>query len=228
MTVRFIEQPEAVVNITSIEASRRKKFPEARDYSFPELGGWVAIPAIAAFDPAWKKSTTPEGYAAIEAKLRGKKKYVKKSDYGTVGSWLARHALRILNEDAARPERPLTLAEIENYSPRAEQLAWTLYERVIDEIPDDYAYNNEIDKQCYNAAVFALDVWTPEFMSKLSAAGRKGGSISRRGKAITVDMLLEVEGYSKSIQAERLGCSVSTVARRRRELGMSTKPEATK
>lgn len=218
MTVHFEYVPTQT--IAPREASRRKKFPPKRDLkTFPKLGGWMKVDAIATLDFS---TMSDEGFAAVAERLKGRSRYVKRDDYASVGSWLAGHALRILNEDAARPPRELTLAEIENWAPRDEQLAWSLYEKVVDLMPSDWIYSHDIDKEMLAASRFALDVWASDFMSKLSSAGRKGGQLSHRGATFTIEDLESVAGMSKSIQARILGCSVATISRLRRQRAYKT------
>lgn len=146
-------------------------------------------------------------------------------------SHVASYALRWLNEDA-RHERKLTVAELRDGSWRTPvRLSSALADYIEAEGRDAFVSAYDIDSKagqgetyllweglsdfCDARAAHALSAWDPEFTSKLSEAGRKGGLKSRRGPKISRADFEAVAGYSKRAQAEILGVSTRTVARYR-------------
>jgi hypothetical protein len=219
MTVSFTqEQASAPFRTFDREAFRNAKFPVKKDYPFP-----TPSPAM-----VWDNNT---------------KKYIQSDELKfKVKQWLVSQALIILNMDSAQPDRPLTMAELAEMTPRVEQIAIQLDALIMAQGQqylvsrydaregsqrsrrDDLVWEDTFD-WCLNAAVYAMDIWKPDFLSKLSIAGRKGGLISKRPPVCTVADLEPLAGMSKSAQAEALGCSTATIGRLRRELkAVSNKP----
>jgi hypothetical protein len=152
---------------------------------------------------------------------------------------LTRVALRMLNE---APQQRLTIAELRDSTSnemaalrrerRTVQLADRLYTHALENgsqwIASDYEIGTsgarraltisitDLTNKCDSAATWAIEHWRSDFTARLSAAGRKGGSKSKRPPKHTVADLQGLEHLSKAQQAQKLGCSTATIARLRK------------
>jgi hypothetical protein len=152
---------------------------------------------------------------------------------------LTRVALRMLND---APQQRLTIAELRESTSnemaamrrerRTVQLAERLYAHALEHgsqwISSDYETGTsgarralsisyqDLEYKCDSAATWAIEHWRSDFTARLSAAGRKGGSKSKRPPKYTAADLTGLEHLSKTQQAQKLGCSTATVARLRK------------
>lgn len=75
--------------------------------------------------------------------------------------------------------------------------------------------DSRLCEACDEVAREVLEAWEPSFTEKLSAAGRKGGRISKRGPKYTPDLLDGLDHLSIKQQSLKLGISEATVSRLR-------------
>jgi hypothetical protein len=95
---------------------------------------------------------------------------------------------------AARNSRWTTLEEPRRYKTTSAELTYQEWDRAIEK-----------------AVARAWVRWDDDYMKNKSEAGRRGGTISTHGSRFTPEMLDDILHFSKSKQAARLGCSVSTI-----------------
>jgi len=190
----------------------------------------------------------------VKTEGRRKKKFKKKRElsfpvptsgtkYSTaVYTHLCSVGMRMLNLDAATPPRKLTLAELRDWAPREERLAGQLWDHALrygSEFvvsPQQGGHHvggesrsritsDELERACEDAASFAVSHWQADFLTKLSASGRKGGRISKRGRVATLD---GIEHLTIAQQAMKLGLTQRTVSRMRADAkkALTDKPHA--
>jgi hypothetical protein len=154
---------------------------------------------------------------------------------------LVKLGLRTMNTRARqRDSQRLTLQEMQEYHRGGvlvpmglEELAEVLMEHCDDNGPwpwgdtsgESRQYSGEtMWRHCEDAARATIVLWRPDFTRKLSESGQKGGRTSKRTVTFTPDMLDNILHFSKSKQAKRLGCSVSTVTNLRARHPHYSKP----
>lgn len=82
---------------------------------------------------------------------------------------------------------------------------------------------SQLSRVADGVAEHALRDWSPQWIDDLREAGRKGGTVSRRGPTMATNANLAAlaalpEGLPRAEQAEALGVSVRTIARLRQQL----------
>ena len=204
--------------LTRSEGLRRKHFRSADDLTWPVP--WNGQP--------WGLVTDRQGLPVARA---------PKSYSSEILGYLNGLALRAMREHGVAPAEPSTLRDIRSSAPQIETISGIVWAAardagkayVTDEMKTKGGTTNHfgltwstatgyvtydwLEEACDAAAKWAWMHYETDYMSRRSAAGRKGGTLSKRRPKYTWQHVEPYQHLSWSQQAIRLGVDRSTIAR---------------
>lgn len=204
--------------LTAQEGRRRKHFHSTEDLVWPVP--WNGQP--------WRGAR--EQNVAADPR-------VPRSYSSEILGYLNALAFRVMREHGVAPTEPTTLRDVRSSAPHIEtvsEMVWTAARKagaayLTDEmkpkrgvanrngitwdIATGYVTYDWLGQACDAAARFAWERYEADYQSKRSAAGHKGGKISKRGPQYTWANVEPYQHLTKGQQAIRLGVARKTITR---------------
>ncbi|TDW50985.1 hypothetical protein EDF52_10273 [Curtobacterium sp. PhB42] len=206
------------VGLTRSEGLRRKHFRSADDLTWPVP--WNGQPWEQVLDGRFLPvARAPKSYSS------------------EILGFLNGLAFRAMREHGVAPTEPTTLRDIRSSAPQIEtisEIIWAAARKageayLTDEMTPKRGTSRQrglswptatgyvtyawLEQACDAAAEWAWLHYEADYMSKRSAAGRKGGQISKRGPKYTWDLVEPYQHLTWTQQAMKTGLDRSTIAR---------------